>query len=132
MELPSYNELYPFIEAGIQVDMLGQPLKVGDTVLTNGYCNTGLNYITTIKKINKKSVVVNIHKRYTSWGRHMPKPTHIPTGTVWNYYPDRKTIDEVSSIRRRGTMMIKIPPNLVATAQQEFTTLKQNHPELLI
>ena len=133
MELPSHNELYPFIEAGIQVDMLGQPLKVGDTVLTNGYCDIGLNYVTTIKKVNKKSVVIDIHKRYTIWGRYKPYPsTRIPNGAIWNCYPDKRTIDEVLPMRRCGTKMLKIPQNFAITSKQAFTDLQQNHPELLI
>ena len=37
-------------------DILGRPAKIGDTVLTKGYCTTALDCITVIDKITKSGI----------------------------------------------------------------------------
>ena len=62
-------------------DILGRPAKVGDTVLTKGYYSATLNTISTIKRVNKKSVTVEV-TGYT-WGK-IPDQSH-PHGYRWDY-----------------------------------------------
>ena len=38
------------------IDILGRPAKVGDTVLTKGYCTSALDCVTTIDKITKSGI----------------------------------------------------------------------------
>ena len=38
------------------VDILGRPAKIGDTILTKGYCTATLDYITVTDKITKTGI----------------------------------------------------------------------------
>ena len=37
-------------------DILGRPAKIGDTIITKGYCTATLDYITVIDKVTKTGV----------------------------------------------------------------------------
>lgn len=119
-----------FHEAGIQIDMLGQKLKVGDTVLTKNYGSPALDKIATIKKVNKKTIVVDLEVRRTDWGTY----THIPKGHkgLWNYYPDRKTTITIKPMKRTGFDCIKITPEQLAIAKEASESLINDHPEIFI
>lgn len=41
-------------------DILKRPVQVGDTVLTKGYYNAVLDAITTVKKITKHGIVIDL------------------------------------------------------------------------
>ena len=38
------------------IDILGRPAKIGDTILTKGYCTATLDHITVIDKITKTGI----------------------------------------------------------------------------
>ena len=62
-------------------DILGRPAKVGDTVLTKGYYSATLNTISTIKRVNKKSVTIEVTAH--TWSK-IPDSSH-PNGYRWGY-----------------------------------------------
>ena len=47
----SRRTLFKLADEGLQLDMLGQPLAVGDTVLVKGYSSNILNQFATIKSV---------------------------------------------------------------------------------
>jgi hypothetical protein len=42
------------------IDILGHPITVGATVLTNGYYTSSMNTVTTVEKITEKAVYAKI------------------------------------------------------------------------
>ena len=44
------------------LDLLNRPIAVGDTVLTKPSYSPELNSIATVKKVNGKSVIVEVHR----------------------------------------------------------------------
>jgi hypothetical protein len=42
------------------IDVLGHPIIKGAKVLTSHYSSPNMNYVTTVKKVNKKTVVVKL------------------------------------------------------------------------
>jgi hypothetical protein len=42
--------------AGIQVDILGNPVKVGDKVLVKGYGSVKMDIVRTVERVNKRSI----------------------------------------------------------------------------
>lgn len=41
-------------------DILGRPAKIGDTIITKGYCTATLDHITVIDKITKSGIKCNV------------------------------------------------------------------------
>lgn len=101
---------------GLQVDLFGQILEVGDTVLTKGYYDVALTEIATITKINKKSIKVNLpHKKCVR---------NIHTGT-YDYV-------EVQTIKRTGADCVKLTPQQVKLLKEAPDLLKNIHPEYFL
>jgi allantoicase len=49
------------------IDILGHPITVGATVLTNGYYTACMNTITTVEKITKKAVYAKVDAVWYDW-----------------------------------------------------------------
>lgn len=92
------------------IDCLGHPIKVGDKVLTNAYYSTNMSEITTVVKINKKSVVVEIE----AYAYKVNPDTNKWEGKQYDNY----------RIRRHPSKVI------VIGAQLEHN--RQNYPECMI
>ena len=123
------HTLYKLHKAGIQVDMLGRKIKVGDTVLCKGYCSQDKDTFAVVKRVNPKSVVIDLDKGYYSHGRYVPNTTNDPNHT---YYPDRKYISTVEETRRLGREMLIVPHDLHEQAMKEGEQTINDHPEIFI
>lgn len=51
------------------IDVLGHPIEVGMTVLTNYYSSASMGVITTVDKITKKAVYVTFNCVWYSWDK---------------------------------------------------------------
>lgn len=65
------------------IDMLGHPLKKGQTVLTKAFYSPAMDTIATVLKVNKKTIVVELKKR------------------VWDFSSNNPTISEVNQEMKR-------------------------------
>ncbi len=92
------------------IDRIGHPIKVGDKVLTNAYHSTDMSEITTVVKINKKSVVVEIE----AYIYKVDPDTNRWKGKQYNNYRIRRDPSKV----------------IVIGAQLEHN--RQNYPEYMI
>lgn len=130
----NYSTLIKFQDAGLQLDMAGQELKVGDYILCKGYASTQLNQIAQIIRVNKKSISIKVNKRYTKWGDYEPRPSNWNNATqgCWNSYPHRKYIDKWESITRRSYECLKVSPDFVAQSEARIEELTDQYPELFI
>jgi hypothetical protein len=121
--------LHKLQKAGIQVDMLGRKIKVGDTVLCKGYRSQDKDTFAVVKRVNPKSVVIDLDKGYYDWGQYVHNPTKDPNHI---YYPDRKYISTTEETRRRGLEMLIIPHDLHEQAMKEGEQTINDHPEIFI
>ena len=94
-------------------DIFGQPLQVGDMIMTKSYGSTLNDHFATIKRISPKSMTVAIEKSYWHWGNWDP---------VTRSYPNKQKIVEVADMRRDPRECIKITQemydNIVASREQ--------------
>lgn len=49
------------------IDVLGHPITVGATAITNGYCTSTLNTITVVEKVTKKAAYVTVEAFSYNW-----------------------------------------------------------------
>lgn len=117
-------------ELNLPLDRFGQPLKVGDTVLTKAYGSAVLDYLATIKRINAKSVSVTVEQRRWDHGEIAPRPDGH-TG-VWNYYPNRTIVTELVPMRRSFLVTILIPPTFKDILNQAAANCINTYPEVFI
>lgn len=87
------------------IDVLGHPIRKGDTVLTGYYCSPGMDITAKVDKVTKKAVYVN-----------------LKIGTY--DYSTRKTEYKTRSIRRQ--------PYQVVVVDKQLAHNKKNFPENLI
>lgn len=74
-------------------DVLGHPIKVGDTILTQGYWCMTMNTVTTVKKVGKTRVRIEIMCTWWDWG-------------------ERKQVSGMKTLYRRPHQMIVINKQL--------------------
>ena len=55
------------------LDLLDRPIMVGDTVLTKPSYSPEMNCVGTIKKVNGKSVIIEVQKKVRYWDRSTNK-----------------------------------------------------------
>ena len=126
----SRNTLHKLANEGLQLDMLGQPLAKGDTVLVKGYGSAIPNQFATIKRISKKSISVDLEFGRWDYGQYSPRPdNHVGP---WNSWPDRKYISGTKNMRRLGLECLKINPEQQAYAEAREQELFNEYPELFI
>lgn len=106
-----------------QFDIIGRPIKVGDTVITKGFGSPIMNFITVVKKVNKKTVSVIVEKRTTVWGKY-----DSYSGT----YPDRAIIVKNIAKTRFGNECLVIPENFEEEAKREQEEFKQKYPRIFL
>ena len=126
----SYNFKHQLLNAGIAIDMFGQKLQVGDIVLCKGYGSSDKDQIATIKKINRKSVVVGIQCHRADYGKYSPRPNNHKGH--WNFYPDYKITTSTEDMRRLPLDMLRIPDSLYASITTAEEQLMNEYPELAI
>ena len=109
-------------DAGFQVDLLGRPIKVGDTILTKGYSSPTINHRATVKKMHRKTFTVDLEISYWIWGAY--------DGTTRSY-PNRKRHVEIREMKRTGFDCIVINEQLPISEAlaEEFL---DDHPEIFI
>lgn len=110
--------------------MLGQPLKVGDTILTKSYGSLVLNYFAEVKKVNKKSIVVELDARFYSYGEYVPRPNNH--SGYWNAHPNGKWVSEKKPMKRIAMDCLKISPDQQVYSDQREQELFNLYPELFI
>lgn len=115
---------------GIQTDMLGQSLQVGDIVLCNGYNSCTKDTFATIQKVNKKTVAVMLTIKRYNYGKYYKRPVrHVGS---WVYYPDMKYESENKLFKRPGHTMLKLSEEYMKTAEANRDSLTNLHPELFL
>ena len=57
------------------IDILGHPITVGATVLTNGYYTACMNTITTVEKITEKAVYARVDAVWYDWNTKQRRRT---------------------------------------------------------
>jgi hypothetical protein len=90
-------------------DQLGHPLEVGLTVLAAGYYQPNLNTITTVEKVTKTAIYVQLDCR--QWERKEAGDGYL-------------LIAKTKSMRRR--------PDQVIVVQQQLKHNRKHYPELMI
>lgn len=114
----------------VKVDMIGQKLEVGDTVLCKGFCSPMIDTKAEIISINRKTVSVNLHVVTWSMGKFNPPPANH--SGPWNYYPDSKRIDEYQRRTKQPSELLKVPKELLESADSQLQQIVDDHPELFI
>ena len=115
---------YQIHEAGFQLDILGRPIKVGDTVLVTGYCSTTLDQKATVLSVNKKSISVNVEYTYRDWGSYDHQTRS---------YPNAKFTTETKRMQRQGyRQVLVISSDLVDSAAQAKQEFIDTHPEVFV
>lgn len=122
--------LYKLHTNGIQTDMLGQPLYVGDTVLCKGYGSSDKNTFATVVKVNKKTISVMLEKTSITYGRYYPRPAGH--SGPWNYYPDYARTVETVPYKRAGFDTLKIPKDFMQIAEARLEEVVNQHPEIML
>ena len=86
------------------LDLLGQPLSVGDHVLTKSHGSQNLNTLAVIKKITPKALKIEVPKTYTDWGQY----DHVTRS-----YPNYKRVTSTVEMTRYTHNCIKISKDQV-------------------
>lgn len=89
------------------LDLLNRPIMVGDTVLTKPSYRPEMNCVGTIKKVNGKSVIVEVQKKVMRWNR------------LANKYEFLRI--DIETIRRR--------PDYCVVINEQYAYNKQHWPE---
>jgi len=127
--LNSHNYI-KFHNAGIQADMAGQRLSVGDVVLFKGYCSGDKNAFAKIIKVNKKTVVLEHSYQAYHYGSFVPKPRDHKGS--WNYYPNAQGRIVKTKVKRPGYATLKLSPSCVEEIKANAAATIDAHPEILI
>lgn len=127
------NKIYEALKANdITVDMLGQPLEVGSIILVKGYGSNDHDMVGKVKRINKVNLVVDIEKRYTTWGDYDTKGSrHLPFGQPGSVYPNYKIRTELVEMSRKPYDVIRFEAQK-ENADREFDQLMHKHPEAFV
>lgn len=119
-----------FKSAGITLDMLGQPLKVGDRVLVKSYQSPAHDNISTIKRINKVNLVVDVEKyefdydAYHKW--HDANP-----GKNWWREGKSFRVKEIIEMSRKPSDVILFNEQ-EKIADKAYSNLSAEYPEFYI
>ena len=90
------------------LDRLRRPIKVGDTVVTKPYGSPGFYLVTTVLKVNRKSIIVaSNHRTYSG-------------NYSYNGKWESKTTEHTS---------LKRSPNDVIVITEQLAYNKENFPE---
>jgi hypothetical protein len=115
---------------GIQTDMSGTLIKVGDTVLCKGYYSLDKDTLGTVLKINKKSIIVSIKTKVLKYGEYHPKP--LGYVGYWDCYPDKHPVERIQKLKRCGMDVLIVPPNLKQTLETAEERIAVSYPEIFI
>ena len=97
-------------------DIFGQPIQVGDMVMTKSYGSTLNDHFATVKRISPKSMTVEIKKSYWNWGNY---------DYTTKSYPNRQKITETADMRRDPRECIKITQEMYDNIQASKETFRQ-------
>lgn len=115
---------------GIQTDMLGQPLEVGDIILCKGYSSCDKDSFATIERVNKKTVGYRLQITRLQRGPYVPRPENH-TGS-WNYYPNHKLVTESLYRTRPGYDTVKVSQEFLDTAKARCKDITDKYPEVFL
>ena len=118
----NYQEHSAAHEAGFQIDLLGRPIKVGDTILTKGYSSPAINHRATVKRVNRKSIVIDLEVGHWVMGSY---------DYTTRSFPDAKYISKIREMKRTGYDCIVVNEQLPISEAlaEEFL---DDHPEIFI
>jgi len=124
------NITYKLHNANIQADMTGQPIYVGDIVLLKGYGSMDKNTFAVVKKVNKKSIVVEITYQQYNYGDYVKEPSNYQGH--WNCYPNAATVTKHKLIKRPGLETLKLSPAFIKEIKANAAATINAYPEALI
>lgn len=118
---------------GITVDMLGQPLKVGDRVLVKGYSSPTHNLIAEIKKVNKVNLKVDVTKTQYQYSAYMDAVDNYKYNGSTGKEPNWRDymISVTVPMNRDPYDVIKFEAQ-EKVAKEEFEKLMDEHPEAFV
>ena len=118
----------------IKLDMLGQKLEIGDTVLTKSYGSPAHDTIASIKRINPVNIVLDVPITGYDWNKINDWERNNP-GKNWYQapeYPDHfRYINEVKEMSRKPYDLIKFNEQ-TAIAKREFDKIAEEYPEYFL
>lgn len=97
-------------------DIFGQPIQVGDTIMTKSYGSTLNDHFATVKRISPKSMTVEIKKSYWNWGNY---------DYATKSYPNKQKIVEMVDMRRDPRECIKITQEMYDNIQASADAFRQ-------
>lgn len=114
----------------IKLDMIGQSLQVGDTILCKGYASAMIDTQAEIVSINRKTISVLLLVQHWELGNYVPQPeNHVG---LWNSFPDQKSTTTYKRRTKRPDEVIKVSPELLQAGRDNVQQIKDDHPELFI
>ena len=124
------DQVYTLHSNGIQTDMLGQPIQVGDVVLAKSDGSSDKNTFGVVERVNRKTVGVRLRCRYYTHDKYHSRPDGHQG--YWNYYPNGRWVDEELYIKRSGHATLEVSQEFMDTAQSRLETVVNQHPEIFI
>ena len=122
--------IYKLHNANIQADMTGQPIHVGDIVLLKGYCSMDKNTFVAVKKVNRKTIVIEQSITSYECGKFVDKPDGYQGS--WNYYPNSKSVKIKKLLKHPGYSVLKLSPAFVEEIKINSAAAQEAHPEVFI
>jgi len=116
--------------AGIQTDMTGQRIYMNDVILFKGYNSADKDTLAVVKKVNKKSVVVEISYQQYDYGDYVIKPSNYQG--YWDCYPNATTVTKRKLVKRPGFDTLKLSSAFVEEIKTNVATTFDAYPEVLI
>lgn len=110
------------LDNGYHLDMLGQPVKVGDVLLVKGYGSKGINCKAVVKRLTPKVAIVDITYTQIYWGRYDP---------TTRTHPGFKQTTVTKEMRRAVCDTLKVN-DFYDQATKAYEDFINEHPELAI
>ena len=124
------DQIKKLYDNGIQTDMLGQPLEIGDVVLAKGFHSNDKDTFGVVERVNRKTVGLRLYCRYWKYGEYHPRPDGHQG--YWNPYPDACWIEEAKYLKRPGVQTLKVSQEFMDTAKARFEAVVAQHPEAIL
>lgn len=100
-------------DSGYVLDMLGRPVKVGDTILTKGYRSVSQNTLASVVRVNKRTVSITVARNW------------------WNYATRTMEHEDTPMLRKPYEILV-LPADYLAESTRLRDTFVEEHPEIFI
>ena len=109
----NYSILHKAADSGYVLDLLGRPVKFGDTVLVKGYGSVTFNKITSVVSVNKKTISVDVpcYHYNRSTGKHG---------------------ESTKRMTRSSADFLILPADYLAESTKLHAAFVNEHPEIFI